>query len=117
MPLTIQELVAQAKSEITEIDTVRAAALLERGAVFIDIREPAEWEKGMIPGALGIPRGVLEWRISSEPTLEDKKTSLVLYCQSGGRSALAANTLMQMGYDNVVSLAGGYAAWSEERST
>ena len=116
MAMTVEQLVAQAKSEITEVDAKQAQTLLEKGVTFIDVREPAECEKGTIPKAINLPRGVLEWRISADPALQDKQAPLVVYCQSGGRSALAAQILKQMGYADAASLAGGYAAWCEQQT-
>ena len=112
MAKTLEELVKDARAAIREIDVEQARTLLAQGARFVDVREPAEWEKGIIPGALTIPRGVLEWKVGAEPALADRDAPLVVYCQSGGRAAFAARALGELGYTNVVSLAGGYGAWS-----
>lgn len=112
MTKTVEELVAEARAAVTEIDVAEARELLAAKVTFIDVREPPEWEKGTIPGALTIPRGVLEWKVGSEPALAERDAPVVVYCQSGGRSAMAARALGEMGWSNVKSLAGGYGAWS-----
>ena len=116
MAKTAEDLVRAAKAEITEITVVEAKALGETSTVFIDVREPPEWKDGTIPQALCIPRGVLEWRAESEDPLKDKSIPVIVYCKSGGRSALAAQTLQQLGFDDVKSLAGGYEAWTGKKS-
>ena len=82
----------------------------------VDVRDTAEREsEGMIPGSLHVSRGMLEFNADPEsPVYKDELTQerrIILYCGSGGRSALAAKTLMDMGFTDVASLAGGYAAW------
>ncbi|MGR8921199.1 MAG: rhodanese-like domain-containing protein, partial [Gammaproteobacteria bacterium] len=89
MAKTVEDLVAAARSRITEIDCARARSLIEEGATVVDVREPAEWEKGTIDGALTIPRGLLEWKVAGEPALADRAAPVVVYCQAGGRAALA----------------------------
>ena len=78
--------------------------------MLIDVRDADEWEKGHLINAIHIPCNKLEFLI--EKVVSDIKAPLILYC-GGGRSALAANTLLQMGYKNVASMAGGYRAWQE----
>src|SRR5262245_12045592 len=109
MPLTYRDLLDRTRREIDEVDAVGARGLLAQGARAIDVREPDEVEQGAIPGALVIPRGFLEARI--EDAVRDHDTPLVLYCAGGVRSAFAAKTLQDLGYTNVVSLAGGFGAW------
>jgi rhodanese-related sulfurtransferase len=77
--------------------------------VLIDVREDLEWQKGHLPQAMHIGKGVIERDI--EGKVQDKQQTLVLYCGGGFRSALAADALQQMGYSDVLSLAGGYTAW------
>ena len=113
MTKTVDDLVAAAKTQITEVDVAKAKSLLARGVTFVDVREPPEWEKGTIPGALQIPRGLVEWKAGSEPALADKTATVVVYCQGGGRSALAAQSLELLGFEDVLSLAGGYGAWKQ----
>lgn len=82
------------------------------GMILIDVREDHEWEKGRIPGAMHMSRGIIERDI--ERTFADKNAPLVLYCGGGYRSALAADNLQKMGYTNVRSLAGGFREWTRE---
>ena len=104
------DLVNEAKQRITEIDAAEArAALGARDAIFVDVREPNEYNLGRVPGALPLPRGTIETR--GEGMLPRDK-ELIVYCGGGSRSALAADTLQQMGYD-VCSLRGGYRGWVE----
>jgi rhodanese-related sulfurtransferase len=90
-------------------------------AVVIDVREPNEHQEGHIPGSVNIPRGVLEAEVDTSPEmggkiapeLQNPERAIYLYCRTGGRSALAADALQQMGFTNVLSLAGGMLAWSD----
>jgi molybdopterin/thiamine biosynthesis adenylyltransferase/rhodanese-related sulfurtransferase len=102
-----RDLLQQVKSEITEVDAPRASGL--RDHVFVDVREQDEWEEGHIPGAVHIPRGFLESRI--EAAAPDRAQPVVVYCAGGSRSAFAAKTLEELGYENVSSLAGGFTDW------
>jgi sulfur-carrier protein adenylyltransferase/sulfurtransferase len=102
-----RELLDQTKTEIDEIDAAGAQAL--EGAVWIDVREPDEWQEGHLPGAVHIPRGYLESRV--EGVAPDKSTEVVVYCASAARSAFAAKTLQELGYEHVHSLAGGFTDW------
>ncbi len=108
-----RELLARVKGEIEEVDPREASELLARpGApVLIDVRELDEYEQGAIRGAIHIPRGFLESRI--ETTVADRSTAIILSCQSGARSALAAKALDVLGYQSVRSLAGGFSAWKQ----
>ena len=108
-----RELLAQAKSEITEVDPADAASRIAAGGtLLLDVREPDEWEQGAIPGALHIPRGHLEAQI--ETRIVDKTAPVVVYCAGGVRSAFATKTLQDLGYRDVVSLAGGFGRWKDE---
>jgi len=106
-----RELLARVRSEIEEISSVDAHELLRSpdAPLFVDVREPDEWEEGHIPGALYTGRGRLEQRI--EGFVPDKARTLVVYCSAGSRSAFAAKTLGELGYESVVNLAGGFADW------
>jgi rhodanese-related sulfurtransferase len=113
MSITAQEMVANAKQKIMEIDTAAAQAQLANGLI-VDVREPAEYAAGHLPGAVNIPRGVLEFKIDSHPDFQGQQQAvIVVYCQTGGRSALATQALNQLGYSNAASMAGGFKAWSE----
>ncbi len=112
---TTQAMVAEAKRQITEVNAATARQLLaEGGMVLVDTREESEYAAGHLDHALLLPRGVLEFKIGTVPELADKAQAVLIYCRSGNRSALAANTLQQLGYTQVLSLAGGYEAWCKE---
>jgi molybdopterin/thiamine biosynthesis adenylyltransferase/rhodanese-related sulfurtransferase len=108
---TYRELLARVKEEIEEISTIEAHDRLESSArpLFVDVREPDEWEEGHIPGAVYTGRGRLEQRV--EGLIPDKSRPLVVYCSGGSRSAFAAKALEELGYENVVNLAGGVTDW------
>lgn len=108
---TAQDLVAEAKASVKEISPDEAQQLLGETDLLIDVREPAEYQEAHIAGALHIPRGMLEFKLSMDPQLEDRSRSVILYCKSSGRAALAAVAMQQMGYLNVKSIAGGIEAW------
>ena len=110
---TFRELLAAAKSEIREVDTTVAADLVTRpGTVVLDVREPDEYDQGALPGALHIPRGHLEAQIEGKVLAKD--SPIVVYCAGGVRSAFAARTLGELGYSDVVSMAGGFGRWKDE---
>lgn len=105
-----EKLVAEAKKNIQEISPQDAASALKRGeAVLIDVRDPDEWQEGHIPGAKNFSRGTVELEI--EEAAPDLSTPIITHCGGGGRSALAAESLQRMGYNNVKSMAGGLKAW------
>jgi molybdopterin/thiamine biosynthesis adenylyltransferase/rhodanese-related sulfurtransferase len=106
-----RELLQQVKTEIDEVDAAGAADLLASAEppALVDIREQDEWDEGHIPGAVHIPRGNLESRV--EAAVPDKERPVLLYCAGGSRSAFAAKTLEELGYERVSSLAGGYTDW------
>src|SRR3954449_2979591 len=106
---TYRDLLQQVRSEVSEIDAPEASRLVRNGTLFVDVRERDEWEEGHIPGAVHVPRGNLESRI--ETVAGDRSAPLVIYCASGSRSAFAAKTLGDLGYQDVVSLSGGFADW------
>lgn len=105
-------LVEQAKAQINEI---AISELLEHNQpyVLLDIREDHEWAAGHLPEAMHLGKGIIERDI--EQTVADKKQKIVLYCGGGYRSALSAQRLQQMGYQNVFSLIGGYREWCERK--
>ena len=103
-----RELLQQVKSGIAEVDAT-AARDRSNGALFLDVREQDEWDEGHIPGAVHVPRGHLESRV--ERLAPDHERPVVVYCASGNRSAFAAKTLSELGYEDVVSLAGGFTDW------
>jgi rhodanese-related sulfurtransferase len=117
MAKTAADLVAEAKQRVQNLSVEQTAEELERGdALFVDLRESNEREEqGAIPGAVHAPRGMLEFW--ADPTCSyhreefDPNRRVILHCGGGGRSALAADTLQQMGYANVAHLDGGFNAW------
>jgi sulfur-carrier protein adenylyltransferase/sulfurtransferase len=110
MPRSYRELLQDVKAEIEEVDAAAARERLEgNGAAVVDVRERDEWEEGHIPGAVHVPRGFLESRIES--AVPDHSRPVVVYCAGGSRSAFAAKTLEELGYEDVVSLAGGFTDW------
>ncbi|MCE2855735.1 MAG: molybdopterin-synthase adenylyltransferase MoeB [Ilumatobacteraceae bacterium] len=110
---SFRDLLADAKSRITEIDTATAAVKLSDDEVsLLDVREPDEYDQGAIPGAVHIPRGHLEAQV--EAKLTDKNQPVVVYCAGGVRSAFAADTLQALGYSKVLSMAGGFGKWKDE---
>lgn len=106
---TYQELLEGTRDRIREADARKSASLREQGAVLVDVREQDEVDQGIVPGAIHIPRGFLEMRI--EDAVRDRETPIVVYCAGGVRSAFAAEALGELGYRNVVSMAGGFSAW------
>lgn len=113
------DLVAEAKSKIENLDPDAVEkALRADDVVLVDIRDAPELEaNGRIPGAVHIPRGMLEFRADTtspyhQPPLDPSKP-VILHCASGGRSALAVRTLQDMGYENVSHLDGGFTAWKD----
>lgn len=110
---TFRDLLAQAKSQIVEIDTAAAQKRIEEGnALVLDVREPDEYEQGALPNALHIPRGHLEAQIEGRAV--DRDQTIVVYCAGGVRSAFAAQTLQELGYTDVLSVAGGFGKWKDE---
>ena len=107
-----RELLSAAKSQITEVDTETAEALRNDGVLILDVREADEFEQGSIPGSLFLPRGHLESQI--EMKLPDKASKVIVMCAGGVRSAFAARTLGELGYADVVSMAGGFGKWKDE---
>ena len=108
-----RELLAQVKGEIEEVDARTAHEELQgaQPPVLVDVREQDEYEQGAIRGAVHIPRGSLESRI--ENVARDRATPIILSCQSGARSAFAAKTLRELGYEHVRSLKGGFSGWKQ----
>ena len=111
MAKTAMDLVQAAKAGIREVSVSQAQQMLNEDSIALDVREPGEFDAGHIDDAVHIPRGMLEFSIASHPDFQDKTRSIVVYCKSGGRAALATSTLQQLGYTNAVSIIGGYDAW------
>lgn len=124
MPLkmTLRDLAEDARRHINEIDYDELAVMTLGTAgpppVVIDVREPDEAARGIIPGSVNIPRGVLERDIEKAVfggVVSDDQLArpIVCYCAGGSRSLLAADALRRMGFTNAMSLAGGFGAWAE----
>jgi len=110
MPKTFMDLVAESKTRIKEIDAAAAAQAIQAGGVsVVDVREPDEFRQGHAEGAFNIPRGVAEMGIPQ--MIPDPRTRIICYCAGGNRSALVADNLRQMGYENIESMIGGFQAW------
>ncbi len=107
-----QKLVAEAKKNIAEISPGEAQGQMDSGkAVLIDVRDEEDWREDHAKGAKHLSRGIIELEI--EEQVPDPKTPIICYCGGGSRSALVAESLQKMGYENVRSLAGGFRAWKE----
>jgi rhodanese-related sulfurtransferase len=113
MAMTPHDLVVEAKSQIKEVSTTDAQAQLGK-RVIIDVREYDEYAAGHLPGAINIPRGVLEFKIGMVPECANKDGSFLIYCRTSGRAALSAVQLQKIGYGNIISMAGGFDAWNTE---
>lgn len=114
------EVVAKAKATIKECSVRDAQSCLTGATLLIDIREAREFEQGHLPGAIHISRGLLEFEILPAIARRGDITNpedcdIVLYCGTGGRSALAARSLDAMGFTNVKSMDGGIVAWAEAK--
>jgi adenylyltransferase/sulfurtransferase len=111
--VSARDYLASVKQQIREETAQEAAERLavEPRPVVLDVREREEYEQGLIPGSIHIPRGNLETRIESR--VPDRSTPLIVYCASGTRSAYAAKTLAELGYTDVVSMAGGFSGWKQ----
>jgi molybdopterin/thiamine biosynthesis adenylyltransferase/rhodanese-related sulfurtransferase len=110
MSTLYQDLLARAKAEIREVDAVEARNLIDRASAgVLDVREQDEVDQGIVGGAVHIPRGFLESRV--EQAFPNKNEPVVVYCAGGVRSAFAAKTMQELGYSDVVSMAGGFGAW------
>ncbi|MDP1524565.1 MAG: rhodanese-like domain-containing protein [Rhodocyclaceae bacterium] len=114
MAVTPHDLVVEAKSQIKEVVTAEAQALLGK-RVIIDVREYDEYAAGHLPGAINIPRGVLEFKIGMVPECARKDGAFLIYCRTSGRAALSAVQLQKLGYSDILSMAGGFDAWNTEQ--
>ena len=110
---TLKEMIAEARQVVPEEGPEQLEQRLKSGepVTVIDVRDPDEYRDGHIEAATNISRGFLEFRVGG--TVTDPKTPVVLYCQTGLRSVLAAKQLKELGYENVINLQGGYAKWAQ----
>ena len=111
MATTYKQIMDEARRLVSEVsvEDVRGRVGKTKGPTVLDVREKDEYRDGHLDGAISLPRGFLEMRV--EETVPDKGTPMIAYCAGGTRSLIAARTLKEMGYTNVVSMAGGFAAW------
>lgn len=116
----LKDILAEARNRITEISVVDTRTLLEKPSdgLVLDVREEAELAAGRIPGALHVPRGLLEPMAAADSpmrkdALANRDQLILVYCASGVRSTLAADVLQVLGFSNVRSIAGGFNAWVE----
>jgi rhodanese-related sulfurtransferase len=110
------DIIRVAKQQITEISVSAAREQIEQNNIcLVDVRETQEYQAGHIDNAISLPRGLIEFKLGNLPELQDKAAPILLYCGSGNRSALAAVTLEQLGYQRIMSLAGGFKAWNEHQ--
>jgi rhodanese-related sulfurtransferase len=118
-PLTANQMLEAARKNVPEVTAAETKDRLDRGEVdlIIDVREPEEWAKGHIPGAVHAVRGMLEWYADpTSPSAKREITSkqdgrVVVHCAAGARSLLAADLMRRMGYKNVASMVGGFTDW------
>ncbi|MDO8861636.1 rhodanese-like domain-containing protein [Haliea sp. E1-2-M8] len=108
---TVHDLVQEAKSHIRETGLENCDEAIKQADLLIDVREADEFHAGHLPGAINIPRGILEFKLTNDPNFEDRSLKTVLYCKNSGRSALAAAAMKTMGYAHVQIVAGGIDAW------
>jgi rhodanese-related sulfurtransferase len=109
---TGEDLIEEAKQQIEEVTPEQVRDMQDRkeNVVYLDVREPNEWNLGRLPHAIHLPRGNLETKVEG---MIDRGQKVVIYCARGNRSALAALTLKQMGYENVASMARGFLGWAD----
>ena len=114
MTKTPNDFLDEARKTVPEVTAHETRAGLDSGKVklVLDVREPSEFAAGHIPGALNVPRGLLEW--NADKLNVDRDAEVVVQCAAGGRSLLAAKVLQEMGYSNVSSLKGGFTDWGKQ---
>jgi sulfur dioxygenase len=106
---TSADLVNEANQAIKSVTVAEAKQMIDKGVMVIDVREQNEYDAEHIPGAVLIPRGFLEFQIAAK--IPDKNTTFIIHCRSGGRSALATQSVLAMGYKNALNMKGGFLAW------
>lgn len=108
---TAHDLVEIAKQQICEVAPLEVQPLLHSSMRIIDVREPDEYAAGHLPGAVNIPRGMLEFKVSGEADWQNPEQAVLLYCKTSGRATLATCSLQSLGFTQVRSMAGGFDAW------
>lgn len=112
MTVTKDDLLNTARQNLHIIHAQEAEGLMASGAIMLDVREPSEFDMGHLPGAVHIPRGLLEFMVGNHPALQTQDHDIVVYCKNGGRSTLAADLLQRMGFKKIHMLSGGFDDWS-----
>jgi rhodanese-related sulfurtransferase len=116
-PVTADELLAEARRDLKRLDPAAAAAAVSEGAVLVDIRSEVQRERdGIVPGSIFFPRNVLEWRCDPASDWRDFRVSdparlIIVMCDEGYQSSLAAANLKRLGLEGATDLAGGFQAW------
>lgn len=106
------ELVQEARKFVNECPPLEVHDKLSAPDILlIDVREPDEYRQGHLASSINIPRGMLEFKISNEPSLQNLTRRIIVYCKTSGRAALSVVAMQSMGFQNVVSMAGGFDAW------
>src|SRR4051812_23801465 len=117
MPRSVDELLRDARAGLDRVDPEQASAAMESGAMLVDIRAESQRESdGEVPGAVFIPRNVLEWRCDPRSEHRDERVSdprrrLIVMCDAGYQSSLAAATLRELGHERATDMEGGFQAW------
>jgi len=113
VPLTSAQMVTNAKAVVPELTIAQTKTNIDKGLykVILDVRDANEFRAGHVPGAINISRGLLEFQITGK--VADKSTPILVYCKTGGRGALAGQTLQGMGYTNVSNMDGGWVGWEK----
>ncbi|MBN2141075.1 MAG: hypothetical protein JW718_08720 [Desulfovibrionaceae bacterium] len=110
--MTADDLVKEAKSQITEISPEQAKKCLDQGGYLcLDCREDKEYKMGHVPGAINLPRGLVEFKIDKK--IPNKEANILVMCKTGGRACLTCRALNRMGYKKAVNIAGGWQAWEK----
>ena len=115
--VTVDQLLAEARAGLSRLDPPEAEAAVERGALLIDIRSDSQRTRdGRVPGALFVPRNVLEWRLDpasghADPRVPGPDAEVIVMCNEGYQSSLAAATLQELGFARATDLVGGFQAW------
>jgi len=117
-PVTTEDLLAEARNGLERLDPPTAAAAMEAGALLLDVRSELQRERdGVVPGSVFFPRNVLEWRCDPASPHRDERVGdrgrrLIVMCDEGYQSSLAAANLKRLGFERATDLAGGFQAWS-----
>lgn len=114
MGLSVADLIKEARQQVSVVDMDTANEMRDNGIRFVDVREPSEFNQCAIAGAINVPRGVVEFATTEGSKLADKTAEMVVYCQCGGRAAMAAASLKRMGFDKVHALNPGFYDWKEQ---